>query len=71
MDALKEHTIVCGFGRNGRQAVNRLRRHHYPYVVIEQNANMISTHEQDIIFLKVTRFLMQVLRRFILKRLSI
>lgn len=24
MDTLKEHTIVCGFGRNGRQAVNRL-----------------------------------------------
>jgi len=23
MDTLKEHTIVCGFGRNGRQAVNR------------------------------------------------
>lgn len=52
MDTLKEHTIVCGFGRNGRQAVNRLKRHHYPYVIIEQDANMISTHEQDIVFYK-------------------
>lgn len=52
MDTLKEQTIVCGFGRNGRQAVNRLKRHHYAYVIIEQDANMISTHEQDIVFYK-------------------
>ena len=38
MDTLKGHTIVCGFGRNGRQAVTRLKRHHQPYVVIEQDA---------------------------------
>lgn len=29
MDRLKEHNILCGFGRNGRQAVNLLKRHHY------------------------------------------
>ncbi|MGI9541536.1 MAG: ion channel [Flavobacteriaceae bacterium] len=28
LDTLKEQTIVCGFERNGRQAVNRLKRHH-------------------------------------------
>ena len=52
LDTLKEQTIVCGFEKNGRQAVNRLKRHLYPYVVIKQDANMISTHEQDIVFFK-------------------
>ena len=35
INALNEHTIVCGFGRNGRQAVARLKRHRQAYVVIE------------------------------------
>jgi voltage-gated potassium channel len=29
------HTLVCGFGRNGRQAVKRLQQHKEQYIVIE------------------------------------
>lgn len=50
MDKLQEHTIVCGFGRNGRQAVDRLKRHDYPYVVIEQDKQLIAAHENEIFF---------------------
>lgn len=34
---MKEHTIVCGFGRNGKQACRELADHHIPFVVIEKN----------------------------------
>ena len=52
INALNEHTIVCGFGRNGRQAVARLKRHNQAYVVIEQNEELIEENEQDVLFLK-------------------
>jgi voltage-gated potassium channel len=34
---LKDHVIVCGFGRNGRQAVAELIAHGVPVVVIEKD----------------------------------
>ncbi len=34
---LKEHVIICGFGRNGRQAVSELLDHNVPLIVIESN----------------------------------
>ena len=49
---LNAHTIVCGYGRNGRQAVERLKRHKQPYVVIENDETCISEHESNILFLK-------------------
>lgn len=50
--ALQGHTIVCGYGRNGRQAVTRLKRHQQAYVVIEQNEQLITDNEKEILFLK-------------------
>ena len=32
---LKEHTLICGFGRNDRQAAHRLSNNGHPFVVIE------------------------------------
>ena len=49
---LKDHTIVCGYGRNGRQAVSRLKRHKQPYVVIENEERCITEFDSDILFLK-------------------
>ena len=43
---LKEHTLICGFGRNGRQAAHRLSNHGHPFVVIEQNQELIQAHEK-------------------------
>jgi voltage-gated potassium channel len=36
IDKLKDHVIVCGFGRNGRQAVQELLDHKVSIVIIER-----------------------------------
>lgn len=38
---LKEHVIICGYGRNGSQAVNVMEKHNQPFVVIENNPAVI------------------------------
>lgn len=38
---MENHVIVCGFGRNGQQAVKELEAHRYKYVVIDQNHDII------------------------------
>lgn len=43
---LKDHTLICGFGRNGRQAARRLMNHGHPFVVIEQNREVIHAHDR-------------------------
>lgn len=40
-DILTGHTIVCGYGRNGRQTVKELISHDHKVLVIENNANEI------------------------------
>lgn len=45
---IKDHVIVCGFGRNGSKVVEELRKHRLPYVVIDTNPDVydvISKHE--------------------------
>ena len=37
IDKLSNHVVVCGFGRNGRQAAHTLQVHNVPFVVIEKN----------------------------------
>lgn len=44
---LKNHTIVCGYGRNGRQAVNRLKSHNNLCVVIENDPELINEVELE------------------------
>ena len=47
---LNQHTIVCGFGRTGRQAVARIKRHRQPYVVIEQDEKLIENWKANVLF---------------------
>jgi voltage-gated potassium channel len=37
IDKLKNHVIICGYGRNGKQAVQELMNHNVPLVVIESD----------------------------------
>ena len=37
IDALLDHVIICGYGRNGKQAANKLATHHRDFVVIEKD----------------------------------
>lgn len=38
---LKDHVIVCGYGRNGRQAVEELMDHQVPVIVIERDEKVM------------------------------
>ena len=49
---MSDHVIVCGFGRNGMQAAERLTAYKKPFVVIEKNKEIIEKYEDEIIFLE-------------------
>lgn len=52
IESLSGHVIICGFGRNGAQAAERLKAYKKPFVVIEQDKDMIEQHEIDILFVE-------------------
>lgn len=47
LDNLNGHVIICGFGRNGKQAAKTLRNHHVPFVIIDQNDEHIEAYMND------------------------
>lgn len=42
---LENHAIICGFGRNGRQAAEKLKEYHQECVVIEKDEELIDDLE--------------------------
>ena len=47
------HTIVCGYGKYGREIVSHLRLHDHPYVIIEQSEEKLSDlieEDEDILY---------------------
>ena len=44
---LKGHTIVCGYGRNGRQAAAKLKKYNKPCVVIEKSQTVLKEIEAE------------------------
>jgi voltage-gated potassium channel len=46
LDRIKEHDIVCGWGRMGKAAVAELRRVQRPLVVIERNPDKVRALEE-------------------------
>lgn len=41
INKLHDHVIVCGYGRNGKQAVHKLKAYKKSYVIIEMNEDVI------------------------------
>ena len=41
IDALKEHYIICGFGRVGEQVANEFEREKIPFVVVDSDADVL------------------------------
>jgi voltage-gated potassium channel len=41
IDKLENHVIICGFGRNGRQAAHVLKKHDTRFVVIEEKKDVV------------------------------
>lgn len=42
INKLENHIIICGYGRNGRQAASKIKAYKQKYVVIEQNIDHIN-----------------------------
>lgn len=47
IDSLEGHTIVCGYGRNGRQAAFKLKNHKKSCVVIEKSPELLKEIQED------------------------
>ena len=43
IERLSNHVIICGYGRNGKQAAIELLEHNVPIVVIEQDAGIVQS----------------------------
>lgn len=52
VDSLSSHVVVCGFGRNGMQAAEKLIAYKKPFVVIEKDKEIIERHEDDVLFVE-------------------
>ena len=52
ISSVSNHVIICGFGRNGNQAAERLKAYNKPFVVIERNKEVIEKFEDGILFVE-------------------
>ena len=49
IDALSNHVIICGYGRNGKQAAKKLMAHKRSFVVIETKKETVDKHQSDLV----------------------
>ncbi|NND63872.1 MAG: potassium channel family protein, partial [Flavobacteriaceae bacterium] len=47
IESLEDHIIVCGYGRNGNQAVQKLKAYNKPFVVVEMDEEVIDHHKEE------------------------
>lgn len=47
IDSLKNHIIICGYGRNGKQAAKKLMAYDKKFVIIELNKELAEKHQND------------------------
>jgi voltage-gated potassium channel len=52
INSLSNHVVVCGYGRNGMQAAERLNAYNKPFVVIEKDKEVVERYENDIWFIE-------------------
>lgn len=53
INKLSDHIIVCGYGRNGKQAAEKLRAYNKPFVIIEMEEEVIERFENtETLFVK-------------------
>jgi len=54
VDKLKGHTIVCGYGRNGKQAISKLLSYKKSCVIVESNIELIDVieHKKNVLYVK-------------------
>ncbi|MBQ0768376.1 MAG: potassium channel protein [Bizionia sp.] len=47
IDSLKNHIIICGYGRNGKQAAKKLLNYEKAFVIIEKNKEIIEKYQSE------------------------
>ena len=47
IDNFNGHIIICGFGRNGKQAAKKLNAYKKPFVIIEKDKEVIEKYQED------------------------
>ncbi|WP_420321891.1 potassium channel family protein [Flagellimonas sp.] len=52
IDSLSNHVVVCGYGRNGMQAAEKLKAYKKPFVVIEKDKEIIERYENEVLFVE-------------------
>ena len=48
IDTLHNHIIICGYGRNGKQAAIKLLAHKKPFVIIERDKELVDKFKSEI-----------------------
>jgi len=51
INKLSDHIIICGYGRNGMQAAQKLSLYNRPFVVIEKDKELIEKHNEEVLFI--------------------
>ncbi len=51
IDALKGHIIICGYGRNGRQAAEKLKAYKKPYIIIEKDEEVANQFDDETLYI--------------------
>ena len=52
IDSMKDHVIVCGYGRNGKQAVEKLIAYKKPFVIIEKDHEVVDKFGSAALFVE-------------------
>jgi voltage-gated potassium channel len=52
IDSMKDHVIVCGYGRNGKQAVEKLIAYKKPFVIIEKDHEVVDKFGSTALFVE-------------------
>lgn len=52
INTISNHVIICGFGRNGNQAAERLKAYKRPFVVVEKDKEIIEKYNDSILFVE-------------------
>lgn len=47
INQMKDHVIVCGFGRNGQQASEKLKDYNQSFVIIEKDSDVVQHFAED------------------------
>ncbi|QFZ55002.1 potassium channel protein [Oceanihabitans sp. IOP_32] len=49
INAFKNHIIICGYGRNGKQAATKLLAYNKTFVIIEQDKELVDKYKNELV----------------------